>query len=63
MMHQVDNTNIEPEKAVLVGLVTLNQTEEQLMEYLDELAFLAEKTRGSQAVCGSQRDRYRHLRR
>lgn len=42
MMHQVDNTNIEPEKAVLVGLVTLNQTEEQLMEYLDELAFLAE---------------------
>jgi GTP-binding protein HflX len=32
----------EAEKAVLVGLVTRNQTEEQLFEYLDELAFLAE---------------------
>jgi len=30
------------EKAVLVGLVHKDQTEEQLQEYLDELAFLAE---------------------
>jgi len=32
----------EPEKAVLVGLVTRLQTEQQLFEYLDELEFLAE---------------------
>jgi GTP-binding protein HflX len=32
----------EPEKAVLVGLVTRQQTEQQLFEYLDELEFLAE---------------------
>lgn len=30
------------EKAILVGLVYKEQTEERLMEYLDELAFLAE---------------------
>ncbi len=30
------------EKAILVGLVHKDQTEEQLQEYLDELAFLAE---------------------
>lgn len=48
-MHQVDNTIQETEKAVLVGLVTLNQTEEQLMEYLDELAFLA-MTAGAETV-------------
>jgi GTP-binding protein HflX len=32
----------EQEKAVLVGLVHKNQTEQQVQEYLDELAFLAE---------------------
>jgi GTP-binding protein HflX len=37
------------ERAVLVGLVHKNQTEEQLNEYLDELAFLAE-TAGAVAV-------------
>ena len=37
------------EKAVLVGLVHKDQTEEQLNEYLDELAFLAE-TAGAVAV-------------
>lgn len=31
-----------PEKAVLVGLITRNQSEELLTEYLDELAFLTE---------------------
>ncbi|MBX9785120.1 MAG: GTPase HflX [Chitinophagaceae bacterium] len=39
----------EHEKAVLVGLVHKNQTEQQVNEYLDELAFLAE-TAGAGAV-------------
>lgn len=30
------------EQAVLVGLITQYQTREQVKEYLDELAFLAE---------------------
>jgi GTP-binding protein HflX len=38
---QVDFTLKSEEKAVLIGLVTLNQTEKQMHEYLDELAFLA----------------------
>src|SRR4029079_15683071 len=37
------------ERAVLVGLVHKEQTEQQLNEYLDELAFLAE-TAGAIAV-------------
>ena len=37
------------ERAILVGLVHKEQTEEQLHEYLDELAFLAE-TAGAKAV-------------
>ena len=37
------------ERAVLVGLVQLEQTYEQVDEYLDELAFLAE-TAGAIAV-------------
>lgn len=32
----------ESDKAVLVGLITQEQTEDQVKEYLDELAFLAE---------------------
>jgi len=39
----------EEEKAVLVGLVQKEQTQEQVDEYLDELAFLAE-TAGAVAV-------------
>ena len=39
----------EEERAVLVGLVHKEQTEQQLNEYLDELAFLAE-TAGAVAV-------------
>ena len=39
-IHIVEEERIE--KAVLVGLITRNQTEKQLHEYLDELAFLAE---------------------
>ncbi len=40
----LDNKNSiqASEKAVLVGVVTKEQTEEQAQEYLDELAFLAE---------------------
>lgn len=37
------------EKAVLVGLVTREEREEQVLEYLDELAFLAE-TAGAQCL-------------
>lgn len=43
------NKFIGEEKAVLVGLVHKLQTEQQLQEYLDELAFLAE-TAGATAV-------------
>jgi GTP-binding protein HflX len=43
------NTIEKEEPAVLVGLVHKNQTEQQLNEYLDELAFLAE-TAGAIAV-------------
>lgn len=39
----------EQERAVLVGLVHKDQTEQQVQEYLDELAFLAE-TAGAVAV-------------
>jgi GTPase len=34
--------NTAPERAILVGVITQTQTEEQLMEYFDELQFLAE---------------------
>ena len=39
----------EEEKAVLVGLMQQGQTEEQINEYLDELAFLAE-TAGAHSI-------------
>ena len=39
----------QEEKAVLVGLIQKEQTEQQVQEYLDELAFLAE-TAGAVAV-------------
>jgi GTP-binding protein HflX len=39
---KTDNTIVHVETAVLVALVTGNQTEEQTNEYLDELEFLAE---------------------
>ncbi len=39
----------QEEKAVLIGLVTKDQNEAQVKEYLDELAFLAE-TAGAIAV-------------
>lgn len=40
---------IENERTVLVGLVQKDQNEQQVVEYLDELAFLAE-TAGAEAV-------------
>lgn len=39
----------ESERAVLVGIVLPNQTEEQIQEYLDEMEFLAQ-TAGAQTV-------------
>lgn len=41
--------SIQEEKAVLVGLIHNNQSEQQVKEYLEELAFLAE-TAGAKAV-------------
>ena len=35
-------THTEPEKAVLVGIVTQNQEDREVKEYLDELSFLTE---------------------
>jgi GTPase len=43
------NSNGHPERVVLVGVVQKDQTDEQVQEYLDELAFLAE-TAGAIAV-------------
>ncbi|MBL4708261.1 MAG: GTPase HflX [Flavobacteriales bacterium] len=37
-----DSINAEIERAVLIGVITQEQKEEQVTEYLDELAFLAE---------------------
>ena len=37
----LDNKEHLYEKAVLVGLITQNQDEEKLVEYMDELEFLA----------------------
>ncbi len=47
----IDNKNkiLQAERAVLVGLIQKDQTEAQVVEYLDELAFLAE-TAGAVAV-------------
>jgi GTP-binding protein HflX len=47
----IENKNIiqHEVKAILVGLIQKNQTETQLMEYLDELAFLAH-TAGAQIL-------------
>ncbi len=44
LFDMIDKKNIiqSEEKAVLVGLVQKEQTEQQVQEYLDELAFLAE---------------------
>lgn len=41
--------SVKNQKAILVGLITQQQTEEQVNEYLDELAFLAD-TAGAEPV-------------
>lgn len=43
--HQI-NTKIEPERAVLVGLITSQQDKFKVDEYLDELAFLVDTAGG-----------------
>lgn len=43
------STEIAKEKAILVGLIHQNQKEEQVKEFLDELAFLVE-TAGGEAI-------------
>lgn len=40
--NKTSSTSAEPETCILVGIITQSQTREQLDEYLDELAFLAE---------------------
>ncbi len=44
-MKEFITTDIKSENAILVGLITPNETEEQVTEYLDELDFLAETAR------------------
>jgi GTP-binding protein HflX len=51
MPHQPIINNNKKETAVLIGVLLPNQNEEQLREYLDELAFLAE-TAG--AICAKR---------
>lgn len=41
-MKDLITTDIKSEKAILIGLITPEQNEEKVKEYLDELAFLAE---------------------
>ena len=45
----LEKENISFEKTVIVGIVTQNQSEEKLAEYLDELEFLT-YTAGGQVV-------------
>jgi hypothetical protein len=40
----LEKENVSIEKTVLVGIVTQNQSEEKLREYLDELEFLTYTT-------------------
>ncbi len=49
MLEKKISTHKEQETAILVGLTTQHQTEEETLEYLDELAFLAE-TSGAKTV-------------
>ncbi|MFN5208866.1 MAG: GTPase HflX [Bacteroidota bacterium] len=49
MPHQYVSSYTPPERVVLVGIITQNQPEEKLKEYLDELTFLAD-TAGMQVM-------------
>ena len=46
MRQKCYDTAVKQEKAVLVGIITPNETEEQEKEYLEELAFLVETAGG-----------------
>ena len=48
-LHATVTSGATPERAILVGLITPTQDEERSIEYLDELAFLAD-TAGAQEV-------------
>lgn len=49
------DTAVKPEKAVLVGIITPGQKDEQTREYLDELAFLVETAGGETVGSFTQR--------
>lgn len=49
------DTAIKPERAVLVGIITPNETEEREREYLEELAFLVETAGGETIQVFTQR--------
>jgi GTP-binding protein HflX len=49
------DTAIKPEKAVLVGIITPGETEEQTQEYLDELTFLVDTAGGETHKSFTQR--------
>ncbi|MDF3077084.1 MAG: hflX [Sphingobacteriaceae bacterium] len=49
------DTAIKPERAVLVGIITPGQKDEQTREYLDELAFLVETAGGETVSSFTQR--------
>ena len=49
------DTALKPEKAVLVGIITPGETEEQTREYLDELTFLVDTAGGETHKSFTQR--------
>ncbi|MGK9117419.1 GTPase HflX [Olivibacter jilunii] len=52
---KIYDTAIKPERAVLVGIITPNETEDQEKEYLEELAFLVETAGGETINTFTQR--------
>lgn len=54
-MRKIYDTAIKPERAVLVGIITPNETEDQEKEYLEELAFLVETAGGETINTFTQR--------
>lgn len=52
---KIYDTAIKPERAVLVGIITPNETEDQEKEYLEELAFLVETAGGETITSFTQR--------
>lgn len=54
-IRKIYDTAIKPERAVLVGIITPNETEDQEKEYLEELAFLVETAGGETINTFTQR--------